>query len=415
MPQDDTPPPDMPRAKRVRTPQTVDLTAQPGLPAGGEPATGHGAAVAAEPGTARPADWSKSSPDADLAATIAATAEPAAATPPPEPAPLSEPAPGRKPATSTTPASAPSHDAARSILPAAIVGLLAGAAAGAAVTLWWPRANDTGADAGAAQIAELQRSVGNIQTGQAAGERRIADLEKRPIADQAGARKAAEVEERIAPLAALPARIDALEKSAKGGDDRIAAGLNQRIDGLDRAIAGIQAKPGSAPLAQAAGRLALIARIEGALQAGAPFRDDLALLANLGAPSPSLQALQAAADGLPRPQDLAAELPRLAEPAAPDAAADANAGLLDRLKASAADLVRVRRADEPAGDPRATIEAALKAGRTQGALAAIEALPASNRPAFAPLAERLQARQAAHAALAALAAEAAGVLRSQND
>src|SRR5690606_24631115 len=124
---------------------------------------------------------------------------------------------------------------------------------------------------------------------------------------------------------------------------------------------------------------------------------------------------QFAASGVPTTAALAAELraivPTLAQVAAPQ---PRDAGLLDRLQASASRLVRVRPVDAPAGDDPVLvvdrIEAAARAGNIVGARAELAKLsPAQRAPAEAWIA-KARARDDALAAAGVIADNAHGAL-----
>lgn len=150
-------------------------------------------------------------------------------------------------------------------------------------------------------------------------------------------------------------------------------------------------------------RLAVLERLGQALEQGKPFSNEVDTLAKLGVSASSLSALQAAENGIATPQSLLESFTRIAA-GFEVAAMPADASFMDKLAASAVDLVRIRRIDAApdASDLAGQIEALLKSNDASAAFAVWEHLPQSARDQSRTVADALQMRIHAQAALAAL-------------
>jgi hypothetical protein len=194
-----------------------------------------------------------------------------------------------------------------------------------------------------------------------------------------------------AELEALQKRVAALEQSAKEARGDIAR--NSTVDNV--------------------ARLALsAAALQSAAMSGAPFAAELKQAQALGADGKTLAALGPfAVKGVPDNKTLANELSALM-PAMLKAsgAKTPPGGFLDRLQASAGNLVRVRPIDAPSGaDPSAVlarIEIDAANANIPAALADLAKLPDKVRAVAAAWIERAKARTAALAAAKQFAAEA---------
>jgi hypothetical protein len=259
-------------------------------------------------------------------------------------------------------------------LPATLVAAVAGAITAALViaiawTAGWP--GET-----APPMASPQTNASAIDTLAS----RVADLEARPVKPAAAANDPA-----------LAARLDALEKSlaslrgeiagARAQSDKLAADLNavksapredasppdltainERLSQIERAT-----RTNSAEIAQrdtrpaddtALRRLVVASMLDVAVRQGEPFVAQLAAAKSL-APNPDmLKPLDDfAASGLPHPvalsRDLLALVPKLSPPAKENTTA--GTGIIDRLQAGAAKLVRIERTDTVGNDRSAVI------------------------------------------------------------
>jgi len=194
-------------------------------------------------------------------------------------------------------------------------------------------------------------------------------------------------------LDALAARLTSLEQQLKAAEQR----LGKVAAGADRTV-----------------RLALVAmELRTAVERGIPFTAELQAAKQLAENPSALAALEAsAATGVPSPAPLAQNLSKLA-PAMLEAASAPRreAGVMERLQASAERLVRIRPVEEASGDEPSTMvaRAELKAtrGDIAGALADLERLP---EPVRAPAAGWIAAAKARLAAIDAAKALAANAL-----
>ena len=317
----------------------------------------------------------------------------------------------------------------------------------------------------AATIAALERDVATLRTqsapaaapagveeGLTALARRLDALEKRPVtvapattdgeAVAGLTRRVEALDQRlqsqpIAATSALEERLATLEHGAQTAAAEVAARpvaapvdlapLDARIAGLDKRLAALETemratktevRAREAPLAavsqrgQAAGLAVVAQAIAQAVERGTPFAADLASAESLGADPARLAPLRAVADkGAPTVQALAAQWASLSRGAiAADGAAAEDAGLLGRLSASAARLVRVRPVGEVTGDDPAAlaarITAALARGAVTEALAMWGQLPEPGRATSAAFADAARRRVAAEEAAGALVSAA---------
>ncbi|GAB4149794.1 MAG: hypothetical protein Tsb0016_21250 [Sphingomonadales bacterium] len=273
---------------------------------------------------------------------------------------------------------------------------------------------------------------------------------------------AAEIESLQAELGSLRAALDRLVKAppqAPGGDASAVdlAPLNQRIDQLAAAVSALEAGGGDAALAsrlvtlenqlaalRAAqdssdraleqslamldARLAAIEQkrdagnardmavlalrqLSRSVLSGRPYGADLAELRGLlgegGIDSAALSVLEAyGARGVPTPADLEARFLNQAKDWLVAAQTPADAGMLDRLWARAQAMISVRRTDIGEGDSAeallAQAERRLAARDLDGAVKAVERLPAPGLAAAKPWLEEANARLAAEQALTQL-------------
>jgi len=200
-------------------------------------------------------------------------------------------------------------------------------------------------------------------------------------AQKADAQTAANPAER-SDLDALAARLTSLEQQVKAAEQR----FGKAAAGADRTV-----------------RLALVAmELRVAVERGIPFTAELQAAKQLAENPSALAALEAsAATGVPTPAALAQNLSKLAPAMLKAASAPRReAGVMERLQASAERLVRIRPVEEVSGDDpsSAVARAELKAtrGDIAGALADVERLP---EPVRAPAAGWIAAAKARLAAL----------------
>lgn len=160
-------------------------------------------------------------------------------------------------------------------------------------------------------------------------------------------------------------------------------------------------------------RLAVLERIGLALARGQGFPAEIDTLSRLGVEASALAPLASAANGLATAASLA---PSFARSAAGFEVEDlpADAGIVDRLAASASRIVRIRPVEgEPdASDIAGQVETFLRRNDAAAALAAWGRLPEGARAQTGAVAETLQNRVDAEAALAALTQEQIQALKA---
>ena len=253
---------------------------------------------------------------------------------------------------------------------------------------------------------------------------RLAALEGATTAAGESAKTALQTANRAAEASARPAAapvdLRPLETRVQSLDQRLAAAETEaraaKSEGLAR----------EAPVAALARRseatsLAVVAQSIGqALDQGVPFESALTAAAGLGADAAKIAPLQAIAKtGAPTARAIA-QLWAAEVRAALDATLEpeGDQGWLDRLKAGAARVVRVRPAGEAPGDDPAAligrIDAALGRGAIGEALAAWNRLPEPAKAASRGFAEAARKRVAAEEAVKALTSGAvADIARSK--
>lgn len=264
---------------------------------------------------------------------------------------------------------------------------------------------------------------------------RIAQIEARPVAT---------------PDTGLATRIDTLEKSIAGlrGDltaaktqsDRVVADINQlksaprtatgvvdlgpineRLGQIERAAGELKssaAQQNTKPVDDTALRRVVAASLlDTSVRQGEPFAAALAAVKPLAGNANQLKPLDAfATTGVPNAAALSRELlvllPKLTP--APTEAPAAGTGLMDRLQASAARLVRLERTNAPgAGNNSGTISRVAVAARSNDIATAkreLHTLSAADRAAVQTWLDKVDARDAALAASRQFAADAMAAL-----
>ncbi len=227
----------------------------------------------------------------------------------------------------------------------------------------------------------------------------------------------AAVDARITALVApQTARIDAATSRVRAIDEEIKAqaAAAQALAARITALEGARAQAGEA--GKRAALVVGLSSLRGAVERGQPFAAELKAVAALGLPADAARTLEAHAErGVPTGPALAQRFSALAPAllrAAPARASDGT--LIDRLTATAQNLVRVRPVGEAAGDDVPTVvsrmEARLRRGDVAGALADLERLPEPVRALAASWAAEARARVAAEATLRRLTLDATAAL-----
>lgn len=225
------------------------------------------------------------------------------------------------------------------------------------------------------------------------------------------------VEARIAAaVAPQNARIEAAASRVRMIDEEIRAqaAVAQALVARIAALEGARAQAGDA--GKRAALVVGLSSLRGAVERGLPFAAELKAVSALGLPAEAARTLEAHAErGLPTAPALAQRFSALAPAllrAAPARAADGT--LIDRLTATAQNLVRVRPVGEAAGDDVPTavsrMEARLRRGDVAGALGDLERLPEPVRALAASWAAEARARVAAEATLRRLTLDATAAL-----
>jgi len=221
---------------------------------------------------------------------------------------------------------------------------------------------------------EIASIAGEARTRADAATAAVAELKKAPPA--APAVKPAEIE-------ALNTRIAALERAAKAMEAQLAG-------------------RGSGDVADRSLRLVVVAStLNAAVERGTPFVAELAAAKAAASDPKLLTALEPfASSGVPSATTLARELAALMPTVAKAVGTTSREGsILDRLKASAEKVVRVRPIDDATGDDPAAvvrrIELRAEQGNLNGAVAEIAKLPEQARALTKQWVAKLEARNAA--------------------
>jgi hypothetical protein len=196
--------------------------------------------------------------------------------------------------------------------------------------------------------------------------------------------------------------------------------INERLGQVERAARalGSEAAPESARPADdiPLRRVVAAALLDVSVRQGDPYAAALAAAKSLAANPDALKPLDGfAASGVPHPTALSRELltlvPKLSPPA--EVNSTTGSGLVDRLQAGAAKLVRIERTDQVGNDRGAIVARATAAAlRNDFAVARRElnTLAPADRTAAQPWLDRADARDAALAASRQFATEAMAVL-----
>jgi hypothetical protein len=262
-----------------------------------------------------------------------------------------------------------------------------------------PRTAGNGAAAGVA-------IEGAIKPVQAA----VADL-ARHVEDNAAAIREARGKAEAAVATAYAARLAAERSNVDALGSRVAA-LERASKTLADEVAKSLATAGDRPLRAAVAAQALRTAVE----RGDPFVAELSATKMAGIDPRALAPLEPfAANGVPSAALLARQLSDLAPEMLKVIAAPTLAGgFLDRLQANAEKLVRIRPTDEALGDDPAAVvsRAQAKAARSDftGALAELNALPATVRAPAEDWIKKVEARNAAMDASRRVVADALAAL-----
>jgi len=380
-------------------------------------------------------DVTEAAPKAEAGETEHAVAEPA-------PEPGAEPAPeaGAEPAAEAEPPSA-EQPASRPVSPWAIAPI-SGAVAAALVigvgwVLGWP-AVQAPAPAPAPQLNAA--AIDNLTA-------RIAGLESKmskpapPVADPAAAARMEQIEKSVAALRGelaaartqadrLASNVNELKAQPRDGSAPAAAPvdlspLNERIGQMERAAKAQETEISALKAAEAKlvdtkpaddvalRRLVAASLLDVSVRHGDPFAAQLATAKPLAANADALKPLETfAASGVPSAPALCRELvtivPKLA-PSAPEAETTGSSGIVDRLQAGAAKLVRIQRVDAT-GTDRASVVARVTAAALRNDLnearRELMTLAPADRTAAQAWLDRADARDAALAASRKFASDA---------
>jgi hypothetical protein len=342
----------------------------------------------------------------------------------------------------------------RTIMSSAIVSAIFGAGAAALVvwTMGWPgetappapapQVNNAAVDALAARVANVESKAAASQSNNAAIDaltKRVASVESKAATPAVAAP--------AAPDPALAAQIGALEKSvaalreelaaARAQSEKVAAAVNDvksapretppppdlsainerlaKIEAAARTLSAETAQRNAAPVDDPQLRRVVAASLlDVSVRAGEPYAAALSAAKPFAANADALKPLEPfAATGVPNTnalnRELLALLPKLS-PAQDNSTT--GSGIVDRLQAGAARLVRIERTDAIAGNDRNAIVSRVTAAAMRNDIAEarreLKTLEPADRAAAQGWIDRAEARDAALAASRQFAADAMG-------
>ena len=378
-------------------------------------------------------DVTEAAPRAEAVETERAAAEPApeaGAEPAPEAG--AEPAPEAESPSAEQPASRPVSPWAIAPISGAVAAALV---IGVGWVLGWPAVQ---APAPAPQLNAA--AIDNLTA-------RIAGLESKtskpapPVADPAAAGRMEQIEKSVATLRGelaaartqadrLASTVNELKAQPRDGSAPAAAPvdlspLNERIGQIERAAKAQETEISALKAAEAKlvdtkpaddvalRRLVAASLLDVSVRHGEPFAAQLATARPLAANADALMPLETfAASGVPSAPALCRELvtivPKLA-PSAPEAETTGSSGIVDRLQAGAAKLVRIQRVDAT-GTDRASVVARVTAAALRNDLnearRELMTLAPADRTAAQAWLDRADARDAALAASRKFASDA---------
>lgn len=279
----------------------------------------------------------------------------------------------------------------------------------------------------AGRVEDSEQRLAALATTVEALRDRLDSLGEQPAGEAPAVVDLAPLESRIAAVESALAALDAAQPpqvDLSGVDESLAAlradiaaaregqtAAVARLDALEREVAALSGRVDEQAEAPSTALIIAATALKAAIDRGAPFSGELDTFAALAPDAPEIEGLRAhAATGVATRAQLAAEADAAAD--AMIAAArpiDPEAGIVDRLWASAAGLVQVRPIGMVEGDgvPEivARLDAAVEAGDYDRAVAEFETLPDAARAAGGAFMQRLAARRDAERLVdAALAA-----------
>lgn len=212
------------------------------------------------------------------------------------------------------------------------------------------------------------------------------------------------LEERLAALEAADGDAEANAETIAALDERVAAAdqssqeIVARLSGLEEELQALAARLDEQAGEASTALVIAASALRSAIDRGAPFATELDTVAALSPDAQGLEELRPyAADGVATPQELEAGMDAAANAMiASTRSVDAEAGFVERLFSSAEGLVSVRPVGMVDGEDVpsvvARMEALVRAGDYEQALAEYESLPDEAQAAGSDFAERLRAR-----------------------
>ena len=244
-------------------------------------------------------------------------------------------------------------------------------------------------------LAEAAKDGGSVpdaaaisqQVGEA--EQRLQTKLDKALADAAAA-NASSLQAMQASLDELKAKVGQLAEAGLGGDaSPDVTALNERIAKLEAVLPGLEGAIDKSVAGTKSATAALaFANLRAAVADGRPYAEELATIKSFVPDPEDLEPLPAYADkGIPTVPELARSFAAAEDAALADATPAGSGSIIDRLLASAATIVKVKRVDEAAtGDsPSAVLaraQALIDKGDFAGSVQQIETLQGAPRDAF---------------------------------
>jgi hypothetical protein len=328
----------------------------------------------------------------------------------------------------------------KKVIVAVVAAAVVAGAVGVAGGMWLSggmQKNDQRADSLTPRIAALEAQL--KAPARAAADPQVAELNARVakleeimpqpgVADPAMETRLIAIEDAMkalgVTLAALNRRAESTASALTEMRDRAGTAvkadeaLQNRLDAIERSAKATQDKVAETGGADVIARRALAAAaLRDDVVRGAPYVAELAIAKQLGADAQALAVLEPfAASGIPTEAALSHELHDLL-PAMIDATGADVAhveGFLDRLQANARKLVRVRPVGEPAGGDSSAVIARIEVKAARNDLAGVErevgSLPSKARALTQAWSKKLATRQTALSAARKIAADSAAAL-----
>ena len=263
------------------------------------------------------------------------------------------------------------------------------------------------------RVTQAEESVSSLSEQLFAVRDEVAGLAERGDAEGSAPIDLSAIENRIAALEATAGELqqaassDAVEERITALGERIEAtnesytAANTRLDAIEQSIGELSGRVDEAADRPATAVIVAASALKAAIDRGSAFMTEIETYASLAPDAPEIAELRdLAASGVPSRAQISAESDAAANAMiASVRTVDSNAGVADRLWASAMGLVQVRPVGmvEGEGVPEivARLDAAVQSGDYERAIREFDSLPADAKAAGEPFMDKVRARAAA--------------------